>query len=74
VKELESNSKDISKQLEKLLPAYQKGITILLKEAERYASEGDVYGMDVYIDNAISYAESIGIAIDLEPFISAYEH
>lgn len=69
----EKLNKDISKELEKFIPMYKKGIAEMLKEAERYATIGDAYGMDVYIDNAISYAESMGIAIDLEPFRKTYE-
>jgi len=47
----------------------------MLKEAERYASEGQIYGMHVYIENAINYAAKAGIDIsgELRKFMYAYE-
>jgi len=47
----------------------------MLKEAERYASEGQIYGMHVYIENAINYAAKAGIDIsgELPKFMPAYE-
>jgi hypothetical protein len=67
--------KDISGELERLKPAYEKGISEMLKEAERYASEDQTYGMDVYIENALKYAASAGIDIsgELPKFMPAYE-
>lgn len=68
-------NKDISIELERLKPAYEIGISEMLKEAERYASEGQIYGMHVYIENAINYAAKAGIDIsgELPKFMSAYE-
>ncbi len=68
-------NKDISGELERLKPAYGKGISEMLKEAERYASEGQIYGMHVYIENAINYAAkaSIDISGELPKFMPAYE-
>ncbi len=68
-------NKDISGELERLKPVYETGITEMLKEAERYASEGQIYGMDVYIENAINYAAKAGIDIsgELPKFMPAYE-
>ncbi len=68
-------NKDISSELEKLKPAYEKGISEMLKEAEKYASEDQTYGMDVYIENALKYAASAGIDIsgELPKFMPAYE-
>ena len=68
-------NKDISGEFERLKPAYEKGISEMLKEAERYASEGQIYGMHVYIENAINYAAKAGIDIsgELLKFIPAYE-
>jgi methyl coenzyme M reductase system subunit A2 len=68
-------NKDISGELERLKPAYEKGISEMLKEAERYASEGQIYGMHVYIENAINYAAKAGIDIsdELPKFMPAYE-
>ncbi|MDD5615715.1 MAG: methyl coenzyme M reductase system, component A2 [Candidatus Methanoperedens sp.] len=68
-------NKDISIGLEMLKPAYEIGIYELLKEAERYASEGQIYGMHVYIENAINYAAKAGIDIswELPKFMPAYE-
>jgi len=68
-------NKDISGELERLKPAYEKGISEMLKEAERYASEGQIYGMHVYIKNAINYAAKAGIDIsgELPKFMPAYE-
>lgn len=67
--------KDISNELEKLKPAYEKEISEMLNEAERYASEGEIYGMHVYIENAMNYAAKAGIDIsgELEKFMPAYE-
>ncbi len=69
-------NKDISGELERLKPAYGKGISEMLKEAERYASEGQIYGMHVYIENAINYAAKAGIDIsgELPKFMPAYEN
>jgi len=55
--------------------AYEKGISKMLKEADRYASEGQIYGMHVYIENAINYAAKAGIDIsgELPKFMPAYE-
>lgn len=68
-------NKDISGELERLKPAYGKGISEMLKEAERYASEGQIYGMHVYIENAINYAAKacIDISGELSKFVPAYE-
>ncbi|CAG1009711.1 MAG: methyl coenzyme M reductase system, component A2 [Candidatus Methanoperedens sp.] len=68
-------NKDISGELERLKPAYEKGISEMLKEAGRYASEGQIYGMHVYIENAINYAAKAGIDIsgELSKFMPAYE-
>ncbi len=68
-------NKDISSELETLKPAYEKGISEMLKEAERYASEGQTYEMDVYIEDALKYAASAGIDIsgELLKFMPAYE-
>lgn len=68
-------NKDISDELERLKPAYESGISEMLKEAERYASEGQIYGMHVYIGNAINYAAKAGIDIsgELPKFMHAYE-
>lgn len=68
-------NKDISGELEKLKPVYEKGISEMLNEAERYASEGQIYGMDVYIENAINYAVKAGIDIsgELLKFMPAYK-
>lgn len=68
-------NKDISGELERLKPEYEKGISEMLKEAERYASEGQIYGMHVYIENAINYAAKAGIDIsgELPKFMPAYE-
>jgi len=68
-------NKDISGELERLKPAYETGISEMLKEAERYASEGQVYGMHVYIENAINYATKAGIDIsgEIPKFMPAYE-
>ncbi len=68
-------NRDISSELEKLKSAYGKGIFEMLKEAERYASEGQIYGMHVYIENAINYAAKAGIDIsgELPKFMPAYE-
>lgn len=45
------------------------------EKAERYASEGQIYGMHVYIENAINYAAKAGIDIsgELPKFMHAYE-
>ncbi len=68
-------NKDISGELEKLKPAYEKGVSEMLKEAERYAQDGQIYGMDVYIENAVKYAACAGIDIsgELSKFMPAYE-
>jgi|GEM_PF-51883 len=68
-------NKEISGELERLKPAYGKGISEMLEEAERYASEGQIYGMHVYIENAINYAAKAGIDIsgELPKFMPAYE-
>ncbi len=68
-------NKDISGELEGLKQAYEEGISEILKEAERYASEGQIYGMHVYIENAINYAAKAGIDIsgELPKFNPAYE-
>lgn len=68
-------NKNISSELERLKPAYEKGISEMLKEAERYASEGQIYGMHVNIENAINYAAKAGIDIsgELPKFMPAYE-
>ncbi|VVB55487.1 Trehalose/maltose import ATP-binding protein MalK [uncultured archaeon] len=68
-------NKDISGELERLKPAYEKGISEMLKEAEKYASEGQIYGMHVYIENAINYAAKAGIDIsgELAKFMPSYE-
>ncbi len=68
-------NKDIGSELGRLKPAYGKGISEMLKEAERYASEGQIYGMHVYIENAINYAAKAGIDIsgELPKFMPAYE-
>jgi methyl coenzyme M reductase system, component A2 len=68
-------NRDISGELERLKPAYGKGISEMLKEAERYALEGQIYGMHVYIENAINYAAKAGIDIsgELVKFMPAYE-
>ncbi len=68
-------NKDISSELENLKPAYEKGISEMLKEVERYASEDQTYEMDVYIEDALKYAASAGIDIsgELPKFMSAYE-
>ncbi len=68
-------NKDIGSELGRLKPAYETGITEMLKEAERYASEGQICGMDVYIENAINYATKAGIDIseELPRFMPAYE-
>ncbi|MBU4221947.1 MAG: methyl coenzyme M reductase system, component A2 [Euryarchaeota archaeon] len=67
-------NKDISEEFKKLKPAYEKGISEMLKEAERYASEGQIYGMDVYIENALKCAAGAGIDISgvLPKFNPAY--
>ncbi|NJD77913.1 MAG: ATP-binding cassette domain-containing protein [Candidatus Methanoperedens sp.] len=67
--------KDISSELDTLRPAYEKGISEILKEAEKYASEGQIYGMHVDIENAINYATKAGIDIsgELSKFMPAYE-
>ncbi|HMB45319.1 MAG TPA: hypothetical protein VKL21_05810, partial [Candidatus Methanoperedens sp.] len=68
-------NKEISGELERLKPAYGKGISEMLKEAERYASERQIYGMHVYIENAINYAAKAGIDISgkLPKFMHSYE-
>jgi methyl coenzyme M reductase system subunit A2 len=68
-------NKDISNELETLKPAYEKGISKMLKEAERYTSEGQTYGMDVYIEKVLNYAASASIDIsgELPKFMPAYE-
>jgi methyl coenzyme M reductase system subunit A2 len=68
-------NKDISNELETLKPAYEKGITEMLIEAERYASEDLIYEMDVYVENVMKYATSAGIDIsgELQKFMPAYE-
>ncbi len=68
-------NKDISSELEKLLPAYEKGISEMLKEAERYELEDQTYEMDVYIGSALKYSAIAGIDIsgELPKFMPAYE-
>ncbi|MCZ7383593.1 MAG: methyl coenzyme M reductase system, component A2 [Candidatus Methanoperedens sp.] len=68
-------NKDISGELERLKPEYEKGISEMLKDAERYASEGQIYGMHVYIENTMNYAAKAGIDIsgELPKFMPAYE-
>ena len=68
-------NKDINGELEMLKPAYEKGISEMLKEAEKYASEGQIYGMHAYIENAINYAAKAGIDIsgELPKFMHTYE-
>ncbi|VVB90143.1 Trehalose/maltose import ATP-binding protein MalK [uncultured archaeon] len=68
-------NKDISGELERRKSAYEKGISEMLKEADRYASEGQIYGMHVYIENAINYADKAGIDISSEllKFMPVYE-
>ena len=68
-------NRDINGELEMLKPAYEKGISEMLKEAEKYASEGQIYGMHAYIENAINYAAKAGIDIsgELPKFMHTYE-
>jgi methyl coenzyme M reductase system subunit A2 len=68
-------NKDISGELEKLKPVYKKGISEMLKEAERYAQDGQIYGMDICIESAVRYAAcaSIDISGELSKFMPAYE-
>ncbi|NJD75729.1 MAG: methyl coenzyme M reductase system, component A2 [Candidatus Methanoperedens sp.] len=68
-------NKDISGELERRKSAYEKGISEMLTEADRYASEGQIYGMHVYIENAINYADKADIDIsgELPKFMPAYE-
>lgn len=68
-------NKDISSEIETLNLAYEKGISEMLKEAERYASEDQTYDMDVYIEDAMKYAANAGIDIsgELTKFMPAYE-
>ncbi len=66
---------DINGELERLKPAYEKGISDMLKKAQRYSSEGQIYGMDVYVENAMKYAAvaCIDISGDFSKFMAAYE-
>ncbi len=68
-------NKDISNELEILKPTYEKGISEMLKEAERYASEDQTYEMDIYIEDALKYAASVGIDIlgELPKFMPTYD-
>lgn len=68
-------NRDISSEIEMQKSAYVKGISEMLNKAEIYASDGQIYGMHVYIENAINYAATTGIDIsgELSKFMPAYE-